>query len=130
MSPASRSRSNSTTAGEKRHVGAGEGGQADGVHILLDGGLHDLGRGLVEARIDDLVPRVPERPGHHLGAPVVAVQAGLGNQDTSGHAMLGHLQFPEAAARARFRSMSSTISRKEAAKLLTPSRSSLAATSS
>ncbi len=50
------------------------------VDILLEGGLDDhLGR-LVEAGVDHLHAGVAQGPGDYLGAPVVAVQAGLGHQ--------------------------------------------------
>src|SRR5207248_10830356 len=53
----------------------------DGVGVLLQGGLrHLLGR-LVQARVDDLEPGIAQRPGDHLRAPVVAVEAGFGDDD-------------------------------------------------
>src|SRR5215218_4099064 len=64
-------------AGHERHVGARENGDADGVGVLLDGRLHDLLWGLVEARVDDLHPRVAEGAGDDLGPPVVPVEANL-----------------------------------------------------
>src|SRR5215210_1637672 len=64
-------------AGDERHVGAREDGDADGVGVLLDGRFHDLFWGLVEARVDDLHPRVAEGAGDDLGPPVVPVEADL-----------------------------------------------------
>src|SRR5262249_50874215 len=64
-------------ARHERHVRAGEDRDADGVRVLLDRGLHDLLRRLVQARVDDLHPRVPQRACDDLGAPVVAVETGL-----------------------------------------------------
>ena len=47
------------------------------VHVFLDGGGHDLLRGLVQPGVDDLDPGVAQRPGHHLGPAVMAVQPSL-----------------------------------------------------
>ena len=68
-------------------MGAREDAHPQHVHVLLDGGGHDLLRRPVEARVDDVHPSVAERAGHHLGAAVVAVEADLGDQDPDG---LGH----------------------------------------
>ncbi len=57
-----------------------EAGQPDCVDILLDGGRGDLLGGLVQPRVDDLHSGVSQRPGDDLYSPVVAVEAGLGNQ--------------------------------------------------
>src|SRR4051794_6514659 len=64
---------------EQRHVGAGEHRQAHGVGVLLDDGLDDLLRRLVQAGVDDLHAGVAQRTGHHLGAPVVPVETRLGD---------------------------------------------------
>jgi hypothetical protein len=64
-------------AAEQRHVRPGENGQADRVDIFLDGGGHDLLRGLMQPGVDDLHPGVAQRPGHDLGSPVVAVEPDL-----------------------------------------------------
>src|SRR5206468_2064187 len=48
---------------------------------LLDRRLDDLLRGLVQPGVDDLVPGVPQGPGDHLGAAVVAVESRLGHHD-------------------------------------------------
>src|SRR3954452_23142799 len=63
------------------HVRAREDRQADGVGVLLDDGRDDLLGRLVQARVDDLHPRVAERAGDDLRAPVVPVEAGLGDHD-------------------------------------------------
>ena len=56
--------------------------QPDGVGILLHDRLgHLLGR-LVQPGVDDLEAGVAQRAGDHLGAPVVAVEAGLGDDDS------------------------------------------------
>ncbi len=68
-------------APEQRHVRAGQDGQADRVGVLLDRGLHDLLGRLVQAGVDDLHAGVAQRSGHHLGAAVVPVEAGLRNDD-------------------------------------------------
>ena len=60
-------------------MGPGEEGESDGVGILLDDGLdHLIGR-LVQSRVDDLESGVAQRPGDDLGAPIVPVEAGLGD---------------------------------------------------
>src|SRR5437588_3629472 len=62
-------------------VSPGEYSEADRFDVLLDGrGGNHLWR-LVEARIDHLVAGVAQRARDHLGPPVVAVEAGLGDQD-------------------------------------------------
>ena len=66
-------------ARHERHVRAGEDGQPDGVRVLLQHGLDDLLRRLVQAGVDDLHARVAQRAGDDLGAPVVAVEPGLGD---------------------------------------------------
>ena len=74
-----RSRSSSARRGEQGHVRAGEHREADGVGVLLDDGLDDLLRRLVQAGVDDLHAGVAERAGHDLGAAVVPVEARLGD---------------------------------------------------
>ena len=44
-------------------------------------GLGHLLRRLEQAGVDDLEAGVAQRPGDDLGAPVVAVEAGLGHDD-------------------------------------------------
>ena len=66
---------------EQRHVRAGQDRQADAVGVLLDGGLDDLLRRLVQAGVDDLHAGVAQRPRDDLGAAVVPVEAGLGDDD-------------------------------------------------
>src|SRR3954453_14139947 len=65
--------------GEQRHVGTGEDRQPDRVGVLLDDGLHDLLRRLVQPGVDDLHAGVPERAGDHLRPTVVPVEAGFGD---------------------------------------------------
>ena len=72
--------------GEQRHVRAGEHREADRVGVLLDGGLDDLLRRLVQAGVDDLHAGVPQGAGHDLGAAVVTVQARLGHHHPDGRA--------------------------------------------
>ena len=66
---------------EERHVGPGQHREADQVGVLLDRGLDDLLRGLVQAGVDHLVTGVAQGPGDDLGAPVVTVETGLGHHD-------------------------------------------------
>ena len=56
----------------------------DGVGVLLDHRGDDLLGRLVEAGVDHLHARVAQRPGDDLGAAVVAIEAGLGDDDTDG----------------------------------------------
>ena len=51
----------------------------DGVGILLDRRLDDLLGGLMEAGVDHLHARVAEGAGDDLGAAVVPVETGLGD---------------------------------------------------
>ena len=60
---------------------AGEDREPDGVGVLLQDGLDDLLRRLVQAGVDDLHAGVAQRAGDDLGAAVVAVEAGLGDDD-------------------------------------------------
>src|SRR5215470_18244588 len=79
--------------GEQRHVRAGEHRQPDGVGVLLQRGLHDLLRGLVQARVDDLHAGIPQCPGHDLGSAVVAVKSRLcdDHADSTAHGSSWHL---------------------------------------
>ena len=58
---------------EERHVGARVQRQPDRVGVLLDRGLRDLFRGLVQPRVDHLEPGIPERSGDDLRTAVVPV---------------------------------------------------------
>src|SRR3990170_4917385 len=66
---------------EQGHVRAAQAGQADRVDVLLDRGLGDVLRGLAESGVDDLHPRVAERPRDHLRATVMPVEPGFRDQD-------------------------------------------------
>ena len=62
--------------------------QPDHIDVLLERGRGDhLGR-LAETRVDDLEALVAQSPGEHLGAPVMAVEAGL--RDEHLERSLGH----------------------------------------
>ena len=63
---------------EKRHVGPGQDRQADGVGVLLDDGRGDLLRRLVQPGVDDLEPRLAQRPSDDPGPTVVTVEARFG----------------------------------------------------
>ena len=69
-------------AREKSHVRARQQRQPDGVCVLLDRGLHDLFRRLVQPGVDDLEPRIAQGAGYDFGAAIVAVEAGLGDYNT------------------------------------------------
>ena len=66
---------------EQRHVRARHDRQADRVDRLLHRRRRDHLRRLVEAGVDDLVAGVGERARDDLGATVVAVETGLGDED-------------------------------------------------
>ena len=68
-------------AREEGQVRARQHRQPDGVGVLLEGRLGDLLRGLVQTRVDHLEPGVAQCPGDDLGATIVAVEAGLGDDD-------------------------------------------------
>ncbi len=65
-------------------VGAGEDGEADAVDVFLDGGGDDHLGGLAEAGVDDLHAGIAEGAGDDFCAAVVAVEAGLGDEDADG----------------------------------------------
>ena len=62
-------------------MGARQDRQADDVDVLLEGRGRDHLRRLAEARVDDLEALVAQAAGEDLRAAVVAVEAGLGDQD-------------------------------------------------
>ena len=62
---------------------AAEDRQADDVDVLLHRGRGDHLRRLVQAGVDDLHAGVAQRGGDDLGAAVVAVEAGLGDQNAN-----------------------------------------------
>ena len=62
-------------------MSAGEDRQTDGPHVLLHGRGDDLLRRLAKAGVDHLEARVAQRSRDHLGATVVAVQPGLGDEN-------------------------------------------------
>ena len=66
--------------GHERHVRARQDRHAHDVDVLLERGGHDHVRGLPEARVHDLEALVAEAACEHLGATVVAVEPGLGDQ--------------------------------------------------
>ena len=104
-----RSRSSVDDLREQRHVRAREHRQTDGVGVLLQRRLrHLLGR-LVQAGVDDLEPGVAQRPCDHLGAPIVSVEPGLGDDDAVAplHAVLP--MAPHGTARSPSRSGSSGL---------------------
>ena len=86
MSAASRSASNSTTRGNSVMWAPERTERPMPADVLLDGRLDDLLRGLVEPRVDDLAPGVAQGAGDHLGAAIVAIEAGFCDEDPTGHA--------------------------------------------
>ena len=77
-------------AGDDGIVGAGEDGEADAVDVFLDGGGDDHLGGLTEASVDNLHACVAEGAGDDLGAAVMAVEAGFGDEDADG-GRVGHV---------------------------------------
>jgi len=70
---------------EKREVSTGENRDSHRVHVLLQrGGRHLFGRP-PEPRVDHLEAPFHERPAHHLGAHVVAVEPQLRDEHPLGH---------------------------------------------
>jgi len=66
---------------DQRHVRAREQRQADRVGVFLQRRFRDLAGRLEQAGVDDLEAGVAQGPSDHLGAPIVSVQAGLGDHD-------------------------------------------------
>ena len=69
-------------AGKQREVRARQQRQPDGVGVLLEHGLGDLLGGLVQPGVDHLETVVAQRPRDRLGAAVVPVESGLGDDDS------------------------------------------------
>ncbi len=69
---------------EQGEVCAAEQREADGVDILLQGGLGDLLRGLVEACVDDLEAVVAQGSGDGLRAAIMAVKTWLCHHNSIG----------------------------------------------
>ena len=65
-------------------MGAREDREPDDIDVLLDRLGDDRFRRALEPGVDDLVARVAQGLGHDLGAPVVTVEPGLGDQDLHG----------------------------------------------
>ena len=75
---------------EERHVRPGEHGETDQVGVLLDRGLDDLLRRLVQPGVDHLVAGVAQCPRDDLGPAVVAVEAWLADDDADPSMPGGH----------------------------------------
>ncbi len=69
--------------GQENIVRPGEHRESHHVHVLLECGLGDGIRGLVQPRVDHLHACISEPPSDHLGSPVVTIQTGFGHQDTN-----------------------------------------------
>src|SRR5439155_21440008 len=87
--------------GEEGHMRPAQAGEADRIDVFLDRGLDDILRGLPQARIDDLHPRVAQRPGDDLRPAIVTVQSGFGNEDADLLRDRDHLNRGEAPPRRR-----------------------------
>ena len=70
---------------EQSPMGTGKRREPDGVDILLDGSLGDLGWCLVQSRVDHFMARITECAGNHFGTAIVAVETWLGNENSARH---------------------------------------------
>src|SRR3990170_5838706 len=61
--------------------------EPDGIDVLLQRGVGDHLGGLPQAGVDDFHPGVAQGAGDDLRSSIMAIQAGLGNQDAQ---LLGH----------------------------------------
>lgn len=66
-------------------MGTGKRRQTNGLDVLVNGGGDNLFRSLMKAGIDDFIAGVAQGPGDHLGAPIVSVETGFGDQYPSWH---------------------------------------------
>ena len=60
-------------------MGPRQQGETDCVGVFLESGLGHLLRCLEQARVNDLEAGVPQDPGDHFDAAIVAVEARLGH---------------------------------------------------
>ena len=67
-------------ARQQRHVRAGQDRQPDHVDVFLQRRRDDHRRRLAQAGVDDFEALVAQSAGKHLGTPIVAVEAGLGDE--------------------------------------------------
>ena len=72
-------------------MGSGHDGEANHIHVLLEGRIDDLVDTLMEACVDYFHPCVPESLGNDLCSPIMAIEARLRNQYTN---LLFHLFTP------------------------------------
>ena len=54
-----------------------EDGEPYDLDVLIHGGAHDLLRGLVQTRVDDLESRIPQPARNDLGSTVMTVEPGI-----------------------------------------------------
>ena len=67
--------------GHQVAMAAGQDAQPDGIDVLVDRDARDVVGRLAQTGVDDLGASVAQRQGDDLGADVVAVEAGLGDQN-------------------------------------------------
>src|ERR1035438_10631801 len=67
---------------DEYQVGPGEQRETEGVRVFLDDGLDDLLGRLVQTRVDDLETGVAKGASDDLGATVVPIKTGLGDDDS------------------------------------------------
>ena len=85
---------------DQSHVCTREDREPNGVGVLLDRGLGDLLRRLVQAGVDHLHARVAQGARDDLRAAVVPIQSGLGDDDPDFSGGLGRHYSVRAVARA------------------------------
>ena len=72
-------------------MSSGHDGEANHIHVLLEGRIDDLVDALMEACVDHFHPCVPESLGNYLRSPIMTIEARLRNQYTN---LLLHLFTP------------------------------------
>src|SRR5688500_4583063 len=76
------------------HMRAGKDGETYYIHIFLQGGLRDHFWCLPQTCINNFHTSIPQGTCNNLGAPVMSIQPGLGNENTNflfGHEFLNWL---------------------------------------
>src|ERR1035438_5791366 len=101
---------------DEYQVGPGEQRETEGVRVFLDDGLDDLLGRLVQSRVDDLETGVAKGASDDLGATVVPIKTGLGDDDSvraiHGNIILGSIRrvlFSQRVRLAALKSLFSTI---------------------
>ncbi len=69
-------------AREDRHVRAGEHGNANDIHVLLQRGFRDHFGRLAQTGVDHFHSRIAQSCSNNFRATIVAIQSGFGNKDS------------------------------------------------